>query len=183
MTSPFPIRTEADYQRAIALIDALWDAEPGSADADTLDIMATLVSVYEAASRNLPPADPLEIVRFKLRELGWSQREAGRRLGWGSGRVSEVLSGKRPLTMRMVQDLARCLELPAGVLVPDTRDEQPGAWVRLSPEVSQQTRAIAEEAGVSTSTVVQACLNVTLGSPRSADPVPRLTIAATRDAA
>jgi HTH-type transcriptional regulator/antitoxin HigA len=144
MNSPFPIHNEADYRRAIALIDQLWDADPGSADAATMDIMATLVEVYEKANRNLPPADPLALIQFKLREIGWSQRELARQMGWGSGRVSELLSGKRPLTLRMVQDLSKALRLPAGLLVPHVPQEEPDrVWVQL-PQ-SLVTRIAAPE--------------------------------------
>lgn len=125
MSTAFPIRNENDYHRALDLVDQLWDAHPGTPEADVLDIMATLISVYEKATRELPPADPIALIRFKLRELGWTQRELGRRLGWGSGRVSEVLARKRPLTLRMVQDLGRELGIAPGLLVCDRVDDQP----------------------------------------------------------
>ena len=114
---PFPLHNDADYQRALTLVDELWDAAPGSPEADVLDVMATLIEVYEKRQRTLPPADPRVLLTFKLRELGWTQRELGRRLGWGSGRVSEVLSGRRALTLRMVQELSAVLGLPPGLLV------------------------------------------------------------------
>jgi HTH-type transcriptional regulator / antitoxin HigA len=125
--SAFPLRNDADYQRALALLDDLWDAEPGSPEADVLDIMATLIEVYEKGLRTLPPADPRQVIAFKLRDIGWTQRELGRRLGWGSGRVSEVVSGRRSLTLRMVQELSAVLGLPPGLLVHDLRAEDSGA--------------------------------------------------------
>ncbi len=125
--SAFPLRNDADYQRALVLLDELWDALPGSAEADVLDVMATLIDVYEKRHRTLPPADPRQVIAFKLRDLGWTQRELGRRLGWGSGRVSEVLSGRRALTLRMVQELSVALGLPPGLLVHDLRVEEPEA--------------------------------------------------------
>lgn len=137
MPSSFPIHDEDDYRRALALIDELWDAAVGSPERDTLDIMATLVEVYEKASRVLPPPDPRALIAFKLRELGWSQRELARRLGWGAGRVSEVLSGRRALTLRMVQDLSAVLGLPAGQLVHDSRAGEPEqVWVRIPPALA-----------------------------------------------
>ena len=117
--SAFPIRNDDDHARAIELVDALWSATPGSPEHDLLEVMAALIHLYESERRELPPPDPRALIAFKLRELGWSQRELGRRLGWSSGRVSEVLSGRRPLTLRMVQDLGRVLGLRAGALVSD----------------------------------------------------------------
>lgn len=52
--APFPLHTDEDYRRALALVDALWDAEPGSAEWATLDIMATLIDAYERASVRSP---------------------------------------------------------------------------------------------------------------------------------
>jgi HTH-type transcriptional regulator/antitoxin HigA len=119
----FPIRNDDDHARAIELVDALWSATPGSPEHDLLEVMAALIHLYESERRDLPPPDPRALIAFKLRELSWSQRELGRRLGWSSGRVSEVLSGRRPLTLRMVQDLGRVLGLRAGALVWDPQPE------------------------------------------------------------
>jgi HTH-type transcriptional regulator/antitoxin HigA len=133
MPRAFPIHNDTDHRRAIDLIESLWNAPAGSPEADLLDVMSTLVDVYEKANTTLPPADPRKLIAFKLKELGWTQRELGRRLGWGSGRVSEILSGVRPLTLRMVQDLGAVLGLPAGLLVHDARvDESEHVWVAVS---------------------------------------------------
>lgn len=145
MNHAFPIRNESDYHRALALIDALWDCEPASPEAELLDVMATLTDLYERQRRDLPAADPRKLVAFKLRELGWSQRELGRRLGWGTGRVSEVLAGRRPLTLRMVRELAAVLELPAGLLVEDGRnDDGEHVWVRLPRDTAERLARLAE---------------------------------------
>lgn len=128
----FPIRNDADRERAIALIDDLWSAEPGTVEHDTLHVMSELVDAYDARRSTLPAADPVELVAFKLRELGWSQRELGRRLGWGGGRVSEVLGRRRPLTLAMVRDLSRVLDLPAGLLVHERlAADEGGVWMHL----------------------------------------------------
>lgn len=143
MHTPFPIRNDADYARALEVVTVLWDAEPGTPDADTLEVMTALVAAWEARRRELPAADPREVIAFKLRELGWTQRELARRLGWGSGRVSEILSGKRPLTLRMVRELASVLDFPPGLLVHDVRDPEIGAtWVRLSAETVALVREL-----------------------------------------
>ena len=114
----FPIRNNDDLARAVRLIEELWDAEPNTPEGDLLEVMSTLVDAYEAEHSTLPAANPIELIQFKLRELGWSQRELGRRLGWGTGRVSEVLNERRDLTLAMVQQLSAVLELPPGLLVP-----------------------------------------------------------------
>jgi HTH-type transcriptional regulator/antitoxin HigA len=119
MTLPFVIRSEADYERAVRLVDELWSAQAGTAEAQILDVMAHLVSAWEREHGDIEPGDPRDIIRFKLAEFRWSQNELARRIGWSSGRVSEVLAGRRRLTLRMVRELSRVLDLPAGLLVHD----------------------------------------------------------------
>ncbi|MCK6522227.1 helix-turn-helix domain-containing protein [Myxococcota bacterium] len=157
MPAPFPIRDDTAYDRALKLIEELWDAEPGTPDHDVFEIMATLASVYDKARRDkvLDPGDPIELIEFKLRELGLSQRELGRRLGWGSGRVSEVLNRKRPLTLRMVQQLSVALDLPAGALVHDLRSAPDQAeWVQVHRDVAELAATVAYTRGLTLNDVV-----------------------------
>lgn len=115
-----PIRTDADLDAALARVDELWGADPATPEGEELDVLLVLVQAYEAAIA-LPPGDPLDIVRFKLDEVGWTQNELARRLGWSSGRVSEVLNGRRELTVAMVKALSSTLDLPAGLLLGDPK--------------------------------------------------------------
>lgn len=123
---PFPIRSDADHMRALALVESLWNAEIGSADAALLDTMAERIQEYEAVAldRLLPPANPRVVIAAKLRELRMSQRALAKVLGWGSGRVSEVISGKRALTLAMVRALAPVLGIDPGLLVADCATEE-----------------------------------------------------------
>ncbi len=139
MLTPFPIRNDGDYERAVELVAQLLDAPAGTREADTLEIMAALVEAHERAHRALPPPNPRELITFKLRELGWSQRHLARELGWGGGRVSEVLSGRRPLTLRMVRQFASVLGIPAGLLVAEVGEEGGAAhWVRVPLELAAE---------------------------------------------
>jgi HTH-type transcriptional regulator / antitoxin HigA len=150
MRTAFPIRNDEDLDRAIELVDELWNAAPGSADADLLEVMTTLVDRYEASTSELPSADPIELIQFKLREFGWSQRELGRKLGWSAGRVSEILSRVRPLTLAMVRSLSRVLELPAGLLVHDTSSaDESVLWIAVPPPLASTISTAAERRGVS----------------------------------
>jgi HTH-type transcriptional regulator/antitoxin HigA len=118
----FPIHDNADHARAVDLVDQLWDAPSGSPEADLRDVMAELIERFEAQglSQLLPPPDPRAVIDARRKELRLSQRELGERLGWkSSGRVSEVLSRKRQLTLEMVRDLERVLGIEPGLLVAD----------------------------------------------------------------
>ena len=112
-----PIRSDEDLTTALARIDELWGAEPGTSEGDELDLWATLIEAYESKHHALPPGDPVELIGYKMRELGVNQAELARMLGWPSGRISEVLNRKRPLTLAMIRQLAVVLESPSGLLV------------------------------------------------------------------
>jgi HTH-type transcriptional regulator / antitoxin HigA len=118
------IRTEADYKAALARIDALMDAEFGTPNGDELDVLTDLVGLYE--DRHVPMGYPtaLGALRFRMEQAGLSPRDLIPFLG-GRAKVSEVLSGKRPLTMQMARALHTNLGIPADVLL-----QQPGAELR-----------------------------------------------------
>ncbi|MCB9779841.1 MAG: helix-turn-helix domain-containing protein [Alphaproteobacteria bacterium] len=140
----FPIRDDSDLARAIDLVDQLWDAPSGSPEADLRDVMAELIEHFEARelSQALPPPDPCKVIEARRAELGLSQRKLGELLGWkSSGRVSEVLSGKRQLTLEMVRDLERVLGIAPGLLVADRSPAPDGdVWVRLPGDLVSVAR-------------------------------------------
>lgn len=127
-----PIRTDADLDRALERIDDLWDATEGTPEFDELDVLAVLIEAYEAQHHAIPPGDPLDIIRFKMKELDLSQRALTERMGWTStGRLSEILSGKRELTTRHVRDLAAALGIQAGLLLGDSSGRTASQSTRL----------------------------------------------------
>src|SRR5262245_2029060 len=121
MSNVHAIRTEADYKAALARIDALMDAEFGTPEGEELDVLTDLVELYEA--RHVPMGYPtaLAALRFRLEQAGLSPRDLIPFIGTRA-KVSEVLSGKRPLTMQMARALHANLGIPADVLL-----QQPGA--------------------------------------------------------
>jgi HTH-type transcriptional regulator / antitoxin HigA len=110
-----PIRTDGDHAEALAEIERLWGADPGSAEGDKLDVLATLVERYEEDRWPISPSDPVEMLEFALSDMGRSQAELGRLIG--RSRASEVLSRKRPLTLPMMRILHETWHLPAEVLI------------------------------------------------------------------
>lgn len=163
----FSIRNDADLARAVDLVDALWGAAPGTPAAEALDVMSERIHAYEAQARArvLPPADPRKLIAFKLRELGVSQRELARRLGWGAGRLSEVISGKRALTLNMVRELAPVLGIDPGLLVHDVREESDGGvWVRLPAELVEQAAGVGNGGFSSLQELVEQAVAAVVGS-------------------
>src|SRR6266436_2946156 len=118
-----PIRTEADYEAALARIDALMDAEPGTPEGEELDVLTDLVELYEAKHVPMGFPSPRGAIRFRMEQGGLSPRDLIPFIG-SRAKVSEVLSGKRPLTMQMERALHANLGIPADVLL-----QQPGGEI------------------------------------------------------
>jgi HTH-type transcriptional regulator / antitoxin HigA len=111
-----PIRTEADHEAALTEIERLWGAKPGTRESEKLEVLATLVEVFEHSTLPTPAISPLGVLHFAIEEMGRSQSELAELLGSRS-RASEVLSGKRPLTLEMVQKISSAWRIPAEVLI------------------------------------------------------------------
>lgn len=111
-----PIRTQADHHAALERIDALMDAEEGTPEADELAVLADLVEAYEARRFPVERPTPIEAIRFRMEQAGLEPRDLEPYIG-SRGKVSEVLSGKQPLTLPMIRALNTHLGIPADVLI------------------------------------------------------------------
>lgn len=113
-----PIRTEADYKASLKEISALMesDPEPGTADGDRLDILATLVEAYENRHFPMDFPDPVEAILFRMEQQGLKPKDLEPMIGQRN-RVYEILNRKRPLTMAMVWRLHKGLGIPAESLI------------------------------------------------------------------
>jgi len=116
-----PIRIEADYEAALARIDALMDAEPGTPEGEEFDVLTDLVEHYEA--KHVPMGYPSAVaaITFRLEQAGLTQRDLVPFIG-SRAKVSEVLSGKRRITMPIARALHEHFGIPAEVLL-----QEPGA--------------------------------------------------------
>ena len=92
-----PIRSKADHREALLAIERCWNARPGTAERDQLEVLATLVDVYEQEHAPIEPADAIEALLFRMEQQGLTRRDL---LPYfrTRARVSEVLSCKRRLT-------------------------------------------------------------------------------------
>lgn len=111
-----PIKTIADYEAAIAEIEELFEALPGTPESDRLEILTTLVEAYEERHFPLPPPDPIEAIIYFMESRGLSRRDLESYLG-SRARVSEVLNRKRPLSLEMIRRLNTGLKIPAEILI------------------------------------------------------------------
>lgn len=124
------IKTKEDHIHALQLIEELVDRDPelGSADADRLTLLTALVKDYE--SKNFPEhlPDPIEAIKFRMEQADLKPADLVPYIGT-AGRVSEILSGKRQLTLEMVRALSTGLGIPAKVLIQKpSRDFESQNW-------------------------------------------------------
>ena len=99
-----PIRTVADYETALARIDDLMDAKPGTPEGRELDVLADLVDLYESRHEPMGWPDAVAVVEFRMEQAGLRPRDLVPFIG-SRAKVSGVLSGKRAITMPMAQAL------------------------------------------------------------------------------
>ena len=113
-----PIRTKADYKRALRELSAYFDdePEPGSEDGDRFEILATLVEAYESKHFPIEAPDPIEAIRFRMEQGGLTVKDLVPSIGQPN-RVYEVLNRKRGLTLEMIRNLHRNLGIPAESLI------------------------------------------------------------------
>ena len=113
-----PIRTEDDLTWALAEIERYFNDEPemGTAEADRFDVLSTLIKAYEDRHHSVPDANPIDVLKYAISDMGRSQSELATVLGSRS-RASEVLSGRRRLTVEMIRAISeawnRCSCSPA----------------------------------------------------------------------
>jgi HTH-type transcriptional regulator / antitoxin HigA len=118
-----PIRSEADYEAALAQIERLWGARTGTAEGDRLDILATLIDAYENDHYPMDPPDPIEAIKFRMEQQGMTRKDLESVLG-SRTRVAEVLNRRRGLSMNMIRRLHEKLGIPAEVLIRPTRTKK-----------------------------------------------------------
>ena len=112
------IKTEADYENALERVDTLLNSnvKKGSPDGDELELLIVLIEAYEKEHYPIPPPHPIEAIKFQLDQMGISEPELDKMFGSRS-RKSDILSGKRKLSLSMIRVLHDKLKIPAESLI------------------------------------------------------------------
>ena len=113
---PKVIKNEKEYEAALKRVEALWDSPKRSAQADELEHWAILIEAYEDIHYPIPPPDPIDAIKFKMDQMGLKPADIAKFLG-GRNRASEVLNGKRPLSVSMMRSLYQNLHISAESLL------------------------------------------------------------------
>lgn len=115
-----PIRTEADYEAALEEVAALWGAASDTPKGDRLDVLATLIDVYEAKHHAMDTPDPVEAIKFRMEQQGMTRKDLEDIIGTRT-RIAEVLNRKRSLSIGMIRRLHDQLGISAEILIQPSR--------------------------------------------------------------
>jgi HTH-type transcriptional regulator/antitoxin HigA len=113
-----PIKSEQDYKSALEYLYGILEADDGTFEANNRDVLAILIEKYEEEHFPIAPPNPIDAIKFRMEQKGLSQKDLSSYIGSRS-KVSEVLAGKRELTLKMIRALHTHLGIPADVLLQD----------------------------------------------------------------
>jgi HTH-type transcriptional regulator/antitoxin HigA len=111
-----PVKTKKDYQAALARLEFIFDAKKGSAEGDELEILGILIDQYENEHFPIDLPDPIEAIKFRMEQLGYTQSDLAKVVGLKS-RASEILSKKRKLSLDMIRQIHDKLNISTDVLI------------------------------------------------------------------
>jgi HTH-type transcriptional regulator / antitoxin HigA len=111
-----PIRTKKDYQQALERLEVIFDAKKGTDQGDELEILGILIEQYENEHFPIDLPDPIEAIKFRMEQMGYTQTDLARVVGLKS-RASEILNRKRKLSLDMIRQLHEKLNIPTDVLI------------------------------------------------------------------
>jgi HTH-type transcriptional regulator / antitoxin HigA len=117
---PKVIKTEAEYKKTLARVEEIFDAKPGTAKGDELELLLLLVETYEDTAYPIELPDPIAALRFRMEQNGLRPKDLIPYIG-SKSKVSEVLSGQRPLSLTMIRKLVAGLHFPAEVALRATK--------------------------------------------------------------
>jgi HTH-type transcriptional regulator/antitoxin HigA len=110
------LKTEEDYNKASMRLMEIFHAEPNTPESDELDMLMVLVKDYDDKHYELPQLDALEVIKYKMLEMGIKAKDLEPIIG-SKGHVSAILSGKREITLKMAQKLKDYFSIPAEVFL------------------------------------------------------------------
>ena len=111
-----PIKTKKDYEQALVRLEVIFDAQKGTAKGDELELLGMLVDNYENQKFPIGFPDPVEAIKFRMEQLGYTQTDLALVVGLKS-RASEILNRKRKLSLEMIRQIHDRLNIPTEVLI------------------------------------------------------------------
>jgi len=112
------IKSETDYENALKRLEQIFDAKIGTPESDEADVLGLLIDEYEKKHYPIEAPDPIEAIKIRMEEMHLKQVDLVQEIG-GKSRVSEILNKKRKLTIEMIRNLTKRLNLSPGLLIKD----------------------------------------------------------------
>ena len=128
MITPKIIKSEEEYNTALNRIEEIFDAKPGTPEFDEMELLVRLVEIYEDEKYPISVPDPVGAIKFRMEQQGLKSKDLIPYIG-SKSKVSEVLSGKRSLSLNMIRKLNEGLGIPAEVLIKETVKTLPDASI------------------------------------------------------
>lgn len=110
------IKTKKDYKNALKLAEFLMNSKPNTPEGDKLELITTLIEIYEKKHFPIASPSPIEAIKFRMEQMGLSPKDLIPYIG-SKSKVSEVLNGKRTLSLAMIRQLSVGLEIPVEILI------------------------------------------------------------------
>ena len=110
-----PIETEQEYKEASRRIEEIYDVKKGSPHFKEMLLLAILISEYEKKHFSLPEVDPIEMIKIRMEDFGYTASDLAKEYG-DKGTISKVLNYKQPLSLTMIRKFSKMLRIPADAL-------------------------------------------------------------------
>lgn len=110
------IKKESEYKKALTKLEKLFNAKPNTPKGDELELLSLLIEKYEQEKYPIDMPDPIEAIKFRMEQMGYTQNDLAKIIGLKS-RASEILNRKRPLTLEMIRNLHEKMNIPTQVLI------------------------------------------------------------------
>lgn len=112
-----PIKTEQEYELALLQMEKVFHAKPNTPEGDTLELLALVIGDYEQKHYKIESLTPLEALKCEMEEQGLTQSSLAQRFGMSKSTISEVLNGKKQMSVRFMKYLHKDLGVPANILL------------------------------------------------------------------
>ncbi len=112
-----PIKTEADYHLALKKMESVFNAKPNTTEGDLLEVLSLLIHAYEQKMYKIEPLSPLEALKYEMQEQGLTQSGLAQNAGMSKSTISEILNGKKQMSVRFLKYLHNNLGISANILL------------------------------------------------------------------
>ena len=110
------IKTESEYKTALIKLEKIFNAKPNTQKGDELELLSLLIEKYEQEKYPIDMPDPIEAIKFRMEQMGYTQNDLAKIIGLKS-RASEILNKKRPLTLEMIRNLHDKMNISTEILI------------------------------------------------------------------